>query len=63
MPEWAAATQEKLRTRVFGMMTEAGYLSDARTRTLRPMRVSPEVVHFLKESDEDYTLRCLQVVR
>ena len=36
MPQWAATTQEKLRTRVFGMMTEAGYLSDSRTRTLKP---------------------------
>lgn len=61
MPEWAATTQEKLRTRVFGMMTEAGYLTDSRTRTLKPMRVSPEVVRYLKESDEDYVLRCMQV--
>ena len=63
MPEWTAATQEKLRTRVFGMMTEAGYLSDSRTRTLKPVRVSPEVVRYLKESDEDYALRCMQVTR
>lgn len=63
MPEWFVSTQEKLRTRVFGMMTEAGYLSDSRTRTLKPVRVSPEVVQYLKESDEDYVLRCMQVTR
>lgn len=63
MPEWTTATQEKLRTRVFGMMTEAGYLSDARTRTLKPVRVSPEVVHYLKESNEDYALRCMDLAR
>ena len=63
MPEWAATTQEKLRTRVFGMMTEAGYLSDSRTRTLKPVRVSPEVVRYLKDSGEDYALRCMDLAR
>jgi hypothetical protein len=33
MPQWSAGTLGSLRTRVFGMMTEAGYLSDSRTRT------------------------------
>lgn len=61
MPEWSAATLEKLRTRVYGMMTEAGYLSDSRTRTLKPLSVSPEVVRYLKEAGEDPILRCLQV--
>ena len=63
MPEWAHSTQEKLRTRVFGMMTEAGYLSDSRTRTLKPVRVSPEVVRYLKDAGEAYALRCMQVTQ
>jgi hypothetical protein len=63
MPEWTAATQEKLRTRVFGMMTEAGYLSDSRTRTFKRLRVSPEVAHYLKEAHEDYALRCMDLAR
>lgn len=63
MPEWSTTTLEKLRTRVFGMMTEAGYLSDSRTRTLKHVHVSPEVIQYLKESDEDYVLRCMQVTQ
>jgi hypothetical protein len=63
MPEWSVGTLESLRTRVFGMMTEAGYLSDSRTRMLKPVQVSPEVVRYLKESHEDYALRCMQVTR
>jgi hypothetical protein len=62
-PEWAAATQEKLRTRVFGMMTEAGYLSDSRARALKPMQVSPEVVRYLTEAGEHYALRCMDLAR
>ena len=45
------------------MMTEAGYLSDSRTRALRPVQVSPEVVRYLKESGEDYALRCMELRR
>ena len=45
------------------MMTEAGYLTDSRTRKLKPVRVSPEVVHYLKASDEDYALRCMELAR
>jgi hypothetical protein len=63
MPDWTTATQEKLRTRVFGMMTEAGYLSDSRTRVLKPVQVSPEVLHYLKEAGEDYALRCMELAR
>jgi hypothetical protein len=61
MPQWSTATIEELRTRVFGMLTEAGYLSDSRHRILKPVQVSPEVVAYLKEAGEDYVLRCLQI--
>jgi hypothetical protein len=61
MPHWSAATVAKLRTRVFGMMTEAGYLSDSRRRVLKPVQVSPEVVAYLKETGEEYALRCMQI--
>jgi hypothetical protein len=39
---WSAGTLDSPRTRVFGMMTEAGYLSDSRTRKLE----SPPKTHF-----------------
>ena len=63
MPEWTAATLEKLRTRAYGMLTEAGYLSDSRTKTLRPLIVAPEVMQYLKEFQRDYALRCLDLGR
>ncbi|MGB8146512.1 MAG: DUF1819 family protein [Chromatiaceae bacterium] len=63
MPEWTAATLEKLRTRAYGMLTEAGYLSDSRTKTLRPLIVAPEVMQYLKEFHRDYALRCLDLGR
>ncbi|NJN64545.1 MAG: DUF1819 family protein [Acidobacteria bacterium] len=63
MPDWSAGTLESLRTRVFGMLTQAGYLSDSRRRRLQPVQVSPEVVRYLKEANEDYALRCMELTR
>ena len=63
MPEWSAGTLASLRTRVFGMMTEAGYLSDSRKRVLKPVQVSPEVARYLKDAGETYALRCMELGR
>jgi hypothetical protein len=63
MPEWSTGTLDSLRTRVFGMMTEAGWLSDSRVRTLKPRRMSPEVARYLKETNEEYALRCMELSR
>ncbi len=61
MPAWSAATLETLRTRAFGMLAEAGYLSDARQRRLLPMQLSPEVAQALKDAGQFETLRRLTV--
>jgi len=63
MPEWSTGTLSSLRTRVFGMMTEAGYLSDSRTRKLQPVQVAPEVVRYLKGAGENDALRCMELGR
>jgi len=61
MPTWTPATQESLRTRVFGMMTDAGYLTGGRRHTLTPLRIAPEVTSALKEAGATYALRCILV--
>jgi hypothetical protein len=61
MPTWTPATHVSLRSRVFGMMTEAGYLTGGRRHSLTPLRIAPEVTSALKESGERYALRCIQV--
>lgn len=61
MPAWSAATLETLRTRAFGMLAEAGYLSDARQRRLLPMQLSPEIAQALKDAGQFETLRRLTV--
>lgn len=61
MAVWSAGTLRSLRTRVFGMLAEAGYLTDGRAHRLRPLTVAPEVVRALTAAGEHAVLRCMQV--
>lgn len=61
MPEWATGTLTSLRTRAFGMLAEAGYLTTSRPRILTVPTLSPEVVSDLKRQGEYDILRCMQV--
>ncbi len=61
MPTWTPATEVSLRRRVFGMLTEAGYLTGGRRHLLTPLRISPEVIGALQAAGEPYALRCIQV--
>jgi len=63
MPEWSPATLQTLRSRMHGILAEAGYLSDARKRKLQPISIAPEVVGYLVAHNETQVLRCLQVTR
>jgi hypothetical protein len=63
MPDWSSATRQTLRSRMHGILAEAGYLSDARKRELRPVSIAPEVVAYLTARRETRVLRCLQVCR
>lgn len=63
MPHWRDTTLDKLRTRVFGMLTEAGYISDSRSRVLKQVYVAPEVLAYLREAGETYVLRCMQATQ
>jgi hypothetical protein len=61
MPQWTPATLDKLRTRAFHMLAEAGYLRDDRSRQLLPPPLAPEVMAYLQGANEDYVHRCLSL--
>lgn len=61
MPAWSSSTLDKLRTRTFAMLAEAGFLADARSRTLRRVQVHQEVARALADAGQYETLRRLQV--
>jgi len=61
MPLWNESTRRRLRSSVFQILAQAGYLSDTRTRRLQPVHIAPEVLSYLESHDERYVLRCIQV--
>jgi hypothetical protein len=63
MPPWRQGSLDSLRTRAFGMLTESGYLADARSRQLIPPQLAPEVLAYLSAAGEENVLRCLNLAR
>lgn len=61
MPEWTEETRVRVRSSVFQMLAQAGYIESTRSLKLQSVHVADPVVRCLKAEREDYVLRCLQV--
>lgn len=61
MPHWSDATIARLRSAVFSMLAEAGYLKDTRSLLLQNVFVDAQLAAYLREHGETYVLRCLEV--
>jgi hypothetical protein len=61
MPEWRESTTNKLGDSVYRILAEVGYLLDNKKYILQPVRISGEVMAYLRDQDEEYVLRCIQV--
>jgi len=59
MPDWSDSTRERLRSTVFQILAQAGYLEDIRSRKLRTVLIRPELTAYLQEKGESHLLRCL----
>lgn len=61
MPHWNDSTRRRLRSSVFQMLTQAGYLESTRSLKLQNVHIADQVLQYLKANNEHYVLRCLQV--
>ena len=61
MPHWSDATLAKLRSVVFNMLAEVGYLKDTRSLVLQNVFVDTQLSGYLHDRNENYVLRCLEV--
>jgi hypothetical protein len=61
MPEWTEGTRLRIRSSIFQMLAQAGYLENTRTLKLQTVHIADQVIHCLKANGEDYVLRCLRV--
>ena len=61
MPLWNETTRRRLRSSVFQMLAQAGYIENSRSLKLQTVHVADQVLRYLKAHKEDYVLRCIQV--
>jgi len=61
MPLWSEATRRRLRSSVFQMLAQAGYVEDTRSLKLQTVHIADQVLRYLKGKREDYVLRCIRV--
>ena len=61
MPQWNETTRRRLRSSVYQMLAQAGYIENTRSLKLQTVHVADQVLRYLKANQEDYVLRCIQV--
>lgn len=61
MPHWSDATVARLRSAVFSMLSEAGYVKDTRSLIVQNVFVDAQLAAYLRERGEAYVLRCVGV--
>lgn len=61
MPQWSTATRDRLRSSVFQILAQAGYIANTRTLRLQPVYMASPVLDYLTTHQEHYVLRCIQV--
>jgi len=61
MPQWNESTRRRLRSSVFQILAQAGYINNTRNKQLQTVHLAPEVLQYLERNQEQYVLRCIQV--
>ena len=61
MPLWNESTRRRLRSSVFQMLAQAGFIENTRSLKLQNVHFAEQVLRYLKANGEEYVLRCIQV--
>ena len=61
MPQWSESTIMRLRSSVYTILVEAGYMESTKTRKLQRVHIVKPVLRYLEKHNEEYVLRCIQV--
>jgi len=61
MPLWNESTRRRLRSSVYHILAQAGFIENTRTLKLQPVHIAPQLLQFLRDRGEEYVLRCIQV--
>lgn len=63
MPQWSDSTISRLRSAVYSMLAESGYLEDTKSLKLQSVYLDPGLSAYLKDRSERYILRCMEVTQ
>jgi hypothetical protein len=61
MPVWNESTRKRLRSSVFQILAQAGYIDSTRSKKLQAVHIASQVLRYLEKHNEHYVLRCIQV--
>ena len=61
MPLWNESTRKRLRSSVYQILAQAGFIENTRSLKLRPVHIVHQVLNYLRDRGENYVLRCIQV--
>jgi hypothetical protein len=61
MPLWSETTCRRLRSSVFQMLAQVGYIDNTRSLQLQTVHIADQVLRYLTTNNETYVLRCIQV--
>ena len=61
MEDFPPSTAKKMRSVVHKILVEAGYLQSAHNWALKKIEIVPEIIDYLKNNNEIYVLKCIQV--
>jgi len=62
MPEWNESTRRRLRSSVFQTLAQSGFIESTKTLKLQAVHIAPQVLRYLTNRNEEYVLRCIQVL-
>ena len=61
MPVWQEVTRKRLRSSVFQVLAQAGYIENTMSKKLQNVHIASQVLRYLEQHNENYVLRCIQV--
>lgn len=61
LPQWSESTIRRLRSSVFQILEQAGYIDNTKSLRLHTVHLAREVVRYLEKHHEGSVLRCIQV--
>ena len=61
LPEWSKSTVNRLRSSVFQILEQVGYIDSTKSLRLQTVHIAAEIVRYLENNEEGSVLRCIQV--